>query len=991
MLEVQRITTKDPEPAGVSVWNFVDGSGTLNAPAASEFAVTAGGKSIAVKSVGFRRRVAYAPLEVRDLRIDNCLYLELSAPVADGKTVEVKNPSGALWPSDMAFTVATDALRYSPAIHVNQEGYVPTFPKKAMVGYYLGSKGELDVPAGTAFTIVSAATGTTVFSGTLTARADVGYTYSPTPYQKVLQADFSGLTAPGEYQLVVPGLGASLPFLVNDGVAMGFLRTYELGLYHQRCGTDNALPFTRFVHDACHIAPAEVPSPQSSYLFTWATIASKNGDAKNNPRHTAPQLKDEASQLYPFVNKGTVDVSGGHHDAGDYSKYTINVAQLVHELVFTADSIEGAGALDNLGIPQSGDGISDILQEAKQESDYLAKLQDADGGFYFIVYPKNREYENGVTPDHGDQQVVWPKNTSATAAAVAALAQAASSPRFKAAFPNEAAAYLQKAQKGWQFLTNAIAKYGKDGAYQKVTFYGDEWMHDDELAWAACELFLATGEAQYRDKLFAWFPNPADPATHRWGWWKMCMSWGNAIRSYAFAARSGRVPASQLDAAYLATCEAQVKAAGDDALRWSNQGAYGSAFPEETKHVMSAGWYFSLDQGSDMAAAYQLDPKPAYIDALVGNMNFEGGTNPVNVTFLTGLGLKRQREIVNQYAQADRRVLPPDGIPLGNVQSAFDYLWHYGPELSKLSYPTDANGSNPLYPFYDRWADAYNVTTEFITVNQSRALMGLAVLANQTAAKSTAWKSGPAVKIVAPTATVLVGAPLTLTLDTAGLDLANARILWEARDNEPDYGSSYVVTPKNNGEQWAEVEIAFPDGRRLFGTATFNANSPVITWVDDAIPAGATTMSSGGDAWTWVTANPAAQSGSKSHQSALASGLHEHAFVGASAPLVIGAGDTMFVYVYLDPANLPEEIMLNWNDGSSWEHRAFWGADKITYGTAGTPGHYRAGALPAAGQWVKLEVPASAVGLEGKSVYGMSFSAWGGRVTWDAAGRASAN
>ena len=44
-----------------------------------------------------------------------------------------------------------------------------------------------------------------------------------------------------------------------------------------------------------------------------------------------------------------------------------------------------------------------------------------------------------------------------------------------------------------------------------------------------------------------------------------------------------------------------------------------------------------------MAVAYAIDPKPEYIDALVGAMNFEGGCNPVNVTYLTGLGVKRQR------------------------------------------------------------------------------------------------------------------------------------------------------------------------------------------------------------------------------------------------------------------------------------------------------------------------------------------------------------
>src|SRR5256714_5956739 len=150
-----------------------------------------------------------------------------------------------------------------------------------------------------------------------------------------------------------------------------------------------------------------------------------------------------------------IDVSGGHHDAGDYSKYTLNVAQLIHYLVFAADNIPDVGYLDNLGIPESGDGKSDLLEEAKWEADFLAKLQDGDGGFYFLVYPRNREYESNVLPDRGDPQVVWPKNTAATAAAVAALAQCASSPLFKRQFPDAATNYLAKAQLGWQFLTNA--------------------------------------------------------------------------------------------------------------------------------------------------------------------------------------------------------------------------------------------------------------------------------------------------------------------------------------------------------------------------------------------------------------------------------------------------------------------------------------------------------------------------------------------------------
>src|SRR5258708_35937531 len=104
-------------------------------------------------------------------------------------------------------------------------------------------------------------------------------------------------------------------------------------------------------------------------------------DFKANPRHTASQLKHVAACLYPFVNQGRIDVRGGHHDAGDYSKYTINSAAFIHHLIFAADAFPGVVDLDNLGLPESGDGKSDVLQEVEWEADFLAKMQDEDGGF----------------------------------------------------------------------------------------------------------------------------------------------------------------------------------------------------------------------------------------------------------------------------------------------------------------------------------------------------------------------------------------------------------------------------------------------------------------------------------------------------------------------------------------------------------------------------------------------------------------------------------
>lgn len=125
-------------------------------------------------------------------------------------------------------------------------------------------------------------------------------------------------------------------------------------------------------------------------------------------------------------------------------------------------------------------------------------------------------------------------------------------------------------------------------------------------------------------------------------------------------------------------------------------------------------------------------------------------------------------------------------------------------------------------------------------------------------------------------------------------------------------------------------------------------------------------------------------------QSNIAVGEHQHYFYSANNTLSVGVGDKLFAYVYLDPANPPSEIMLQWNVGGSWEHRAYWGANNIGWGTDGTASRQFMGALPAAGGWVRLEVPASLVDLEGATVNGMAFTLYGGRATWDQAGKSAA-
>lgn len=201
----------------------------------------------------------------------------------------------------------------------------------------------------------------------------------------------------------------------------------------------------------------------------------------------------------------------------------------------------------------------------------------------------------------------------------------------------------------------------------------------------------------------------------------------------------------------------------------------------------------------------------------------------------------------------------------------------------------------------------------------------------------------------------------------------------------------YAVADDKFGYGLPDSYLGRPSAQAVFITDNDPPPANDVVWKDDSLPDGAWPGANGGDDWNWVGSGPTPFSGSLAHQSSDSPGLHEHFFNFAADSLTLNAGDVLFTYVYLDPASPPKELMLSWCDGTSWEHRAYWGANDIDYGQAGTAAQHHVGPLPPAGQWVRLEVPASAVGLEGSSAQGMSFSMFDGMATWDATGKSISN
>lgn len=116
------------------------------------------------------------------------------------------------------------------------------------------------------------------------------------------------------------------------------------------------------------------------------------------------------------------------------------------------------------------------------------------------------------------------------------------------------------------------------------------------------------------------------------------------------------------------------------------------------------------------------------------------------------------------------------------------------------------------------------------------------------------------------------------------------------------------------------------------------------------------------------------------HRSALAQGMHQHVLEQVAAPLRPPAGATLYAWVLLDREHPPQQLMLQFNvDG--WEHRAYWGASRLNWGSEGTASRKRQSAeLPTAGAWVRLTVAAADLGLEDRDITGLAFTLFGGRA-----------
>lgn len=303
-----------------------------------------------------------------------------------------------------------------------------------------------------------------IFSGNITAW-NGGATQAQSG-DKVWWFDFSSVTTPDDYYIydVTNDVG-SYRFTIGDCVYSTVMKAALRTYYYQRCRAAKSAPYA----DA-----------------GWTDVACHQGTKQ-----------DADCRLYSNPTASTSkNLSGGWHDAGDYNKYVNFTWETLTNLLLAYEQNPSAFG-DNNNIPESGNGIPDLLDEVKYELDWLLKMQQTDGSVLSIVGG------GGASPPSADVQFrrYGPASTSATLTAASVLALGAI--QFKSTGIPSMKTYAKTlkiaAVNAWKWAKSHQNVYfyntGVIGAGEQET---DDYGRLSRKVAAACYLYAYTGTASYK-------------------------------------------------------------------------------------------------------------------------------------------------------------------------------------------------------------------------------------------------------------------------------------------------------------------------------------------------------------------------------------------------------------------------------------------------------------------------------------------------------------
>ncbi len=483
-----------------------------------------------------------------------------------------------------------------PRVRVNQVGYLPHGPKNA----------TLVTEATEAVTwFLEDGTGELVANGTTTPRG-----VDASSGQNVHTIDFGSFDSAGTNFTLHADGETSHPFDISADVYKQ-LRSDSLQFFYiQRSGIaiDGGLVGDQYARPAGHVG-------------------------------VAPNQGDTDVPCQAGVCDHRLDVRGGWYDAGDHGKYVVNGGIAAYQVLNTfertktAISAGGGAALGDgtLRVPERGNNVPDILDEARWELDFLMRMQvpagqPLAGMAHHKIHDQNWTGLPLQPQDDPQPRELHPPSTAATLNLAATAAQCA---RLFAPYD---AAYANKC------LTSAKSAYTAAKAHPSMLASGTDsngggaYNDDDvsdEFYWSAVELYLSTGEQQYLTDLTA-SPHHTDDVFGATGFsWPATAALGRldlaTVPSGLPAADRQRVRQSVITSAdsYLATLAAE---------------AYGLPMPGAKSNYFWGANSNIINNLVVIATAYDLTGDQKYQAGALQGMDYIFGRNALNHSYVTGWG-----------------------------------------------------------------------------------------------------------------------------------------------------------------------------------------------------------------------------------------------------------------------------------------------------------------------------------------------------------------
>ena len=351
------------------------------------------------------------------MELDHWIYIQLPKSMKQGCTYTLTLPEGIDVENRTAEVKFDIWNSMSEAVHVNIMGYTPQEEVKAADLYlWLGDGGQRDYSSyvGKKVWLYNTKTGKKEEVGKVSFWMDADE-YGKEANKKnmtgsdVWNIDFKA-SAPGRYRLVVEDVGCSMDFDIDNEVYFEPYHYSVRGYYYMRVG-EPIVPHVNPIPRQPQFISGENPTNFVIYktdLHPWHPDWRKiRGDVWDEPHHIMPEQSEFLKHRLPG-NPIVYGFLGGHSDAFDWDRHLAHVSN-IYDMLLPYILTNGRLSEDNLSIRESGNGIPDLIDEARNEVDFFLSIRDGEA------------YSQGVTNPTKD----WTMMFQAGCTTMAAWANAA--------------------------------------------------------------------------------------------------------------------------------------------------------------------------------------------------------------------------------------------------------------------------------------------------------------------------------------------------------------------------------------------------------------------------------------------------------------------------------------------------------------------------------------------------------------------------------------